>query len=210
MDYPATVGAGLLGGAVMGVILYMGIAIMSGQMRMNLFYLLGSMMFRGKAVIYMAGAMAHAGMSVVFALIHIGIYGALDADSNLAAWGLPFGLVHYLVVGMALEMCRLLELMPWPTLRERRWASLCCTSSSACWWEPSIPPSEACSLNEKVVPKVGFEPTLGFPQRFLSSSRLIFHVPLAVAIFHRPVMAQSGPTCGGTQQPLHELYRKRS
>ena len=109
MDYPATIGAGLLGGVVMGAVLYMGIAIMPGQMKMNLFYLLGSMMFRDKAVIYIAGAMAHASMSVVFALIHIGIYDALDVDSNLAAWGLLFGFVHYLVVGMALGMLKMMH-----------------------------------------------------------------------------------------------------
>ena len=55
-------------------------------------------------MIYMAGAMAHAAMSVVFALIHVGIYEAIDLDSNLVAWGLLFGFMHYMVVGMALGM----------------------------------------------------------------------------------------------------------
>ena len=48
MDFPAAIGASLLGGTIMGVILYMCIAMMPGQMKMNLFYLLGSMMFRQK------------------------------------------------------------------------------------------------------------------------------------------------------------------
>jgi hypothetical protein len=104
MDFPATIGAGLLGGLAMTAILYMGIAMMPGQMKMNLLYLLGTMMFRQTTVVYMAGAMAHAGMSIVFALIHVGIYEAIGLDSNLAAWGLLFGLAHYMAAGMALGM----------------------------------------------------------------------------------------------------------
>ena len=104
MDFGATVGAGLLGGAIMSVILYMGIAMMPGQMKMNLFYLLGSMMFRQRMMIYGAGAMAHAAMSIAFALAHVGVYQAFDLDSQLVAWGLLFGFVHYLAVGMALGM----------------------------------------------------------------------------------------------------------
>jgi len=46
MDYPATIWAGLLGGRVMTVILYMGIGMMPSQMKMNLLYLLGSMMVK--------------------------------------------------------------------------------------------------------------------------------------------------------------------
>ncbi len=104
MDFGATVGAGLLGGTVMAAILYMGIAMMPSQMKMNLFYLLGSMMLRQTVMIYAAGIMAHAVMSIVFALIHTGIFEAADLDSNLAAWGLLFGFAHYLVSGMALGM----------------------------------------------------------------------------------------------------------
>lgn len=104
MDFPAMLGAGLLSGLAMTAILYMGIAMMPAQMKMNLLYLLGTMMFRQTAVVYMAGIMAHAAMSILFALIHIGIYEAVDLDSNLAAWGLLLGGVHYLVSGMALGM----------------------------------------------------------------------------------------------------------
>ena len=114
MDFPATIGAGLLAGAIMGAILYMGIAMMPGQMKMNLFYMLGSMMFRDGPMLYVAGAMAHGVMSIVFALIHVGIYDALDLDSYLVAWGLLFGFVHYLVVGMALGMMPVMH----PRIRE--------------------------------------------------------------------------------------------
>lgn len=104
MDFPATLGAGLLGGLAMTAILYMGRAMMPSQMKMNILQLLGTMMFRPTPAVYMAGAMMHAANSIVFALIHVGIYEAIDLDSNLAAWGLVFGAVHYMVAGMALGM----------------------------------------------------------------------------------------------------------
>ena len=88
----------------MAAILYMGIAMMPAQMKMNLFYLLGSMMLRERGLIYIAGAMAHVAMSIVFALIHVGIYEAAGLESNLVAWGLLFGFGHYIVSGMAMGM----------------------------------------------------------------------------------------------------------
>lgn len=104
MDFPATLGAGLLGGLAMTVVLYMGMLMMPSQMKMNILRLLGTMMFRPTPVVYMAGAMMHAANSIVFALIHVGIYEAIGLNSNLAAWGLLFGAVHYMVAGMALGM----------------------------------------------------------------------------------------------------------
>lgn len=96
--------AGLSGGAVMAVILYMGIAMMPQQMKMNLFMMLGSMVLPVGVGAFLMGAMVHAGMSVVFGLIHGGVFAALDIDSAWAAWGLLFGLAHWAVVGMALGM----------------------------------------------------------------------------------------------------------
>ena len=94
--------AGLVGGAVMAVILYMGIVMMPQQMKMNLFMMLGSMMLPVGAAAFLMGAMVHAGMSVVFGLIHGGVFAVLDIDSAWAAWGLLFGVAHWAVVGMAL------------------------------------------------------------------------------------------------------------
>ncbi len=96
--------AGLSGGAVMAVILYMGIVMMPQQMKMNLFMMLGSMVLPVGVGAFLMGAMVHAGMSVVFGLIHGGVFAALDIDSAWAAWGLLFGLAHWAVVGMALGM----------------------------------------------------------------------------------------------------------
>ena len=104
MDFPATIWAGLVGGGAMIVILYMGIAMVPSQMKMNILYLLGSMMVRQKTTAYMVGIMMHGLMSAGFALAHVGVYQAFSLDTNLVAWGLLFGLVHYMVVGMALGM----------------------------------------------------------------------------------------------------------
>ena len=102
----------------MVVPLYMGLAMMPSQMKMNLFLLLGTMMlsskpmayatggttYPNKPMAYVAGAMVHAVMSIVFGLIHVAIYAAFGLESNLVAWGLLFGAVHWVIVGMALGM----------------------------------------------------------------------------------------------------------
>lgn len=84
MDYPATIGAGLIGGGVKTAVLHMGMAEMPKQMKMNLLYLLGSMTLPQRALAYRMGAMMHPGMSVAFALANVGIYQALEIDTNLA------------------------------------------------------------------------------------------------------------------------------
>lgn len=96
--------AGLAGGAAMAAILYMGIALMPQQMKMNMFMLLGSMVLPVGAGAFVMGAMVHAGMSAVFGLVHAAAFSLLDIDSDQAAWGLLFGGVHWAVVGMALGM----------------------------------------------------------------------------------------------------------
>ncbi len=96
--------AGLIGGAAMASILYMGILMVPRQMKMNMFMLLGSMMLPVGATAFMMGAMIHAGMSIVFGLVHAAAFSILDIDSNQAAWGLLFGLVHWAIVGIALGM----------------------------------------------------------------------------------------------------------
>jgi hypothetical protein len=96
--------AGLIGGAAMATILYMGIIMLPDQMKMNLFMMLGTMMLPVGAAAFVMGAMVHAGMSVVFGLVHGAIFSAADIDSAWAAWGLLFGLAHWAVTGMALGM----------------------------------------------------------------------------------------------------------
>jgi hypothetical protein len=82
----------------------MGIFMMPGQMKMNLLKMLGTMMVPAGVMAYVAGAMIHAMMSIVFGLIHGAIFTAADITSAEAAWGLLFGFVHWAIVGMALGM----------------------------------------------------------------------------------------------------------
>ena len=105
----AAVAAGLIGGAVMSVILYMGIAILPRQMRMNLFLMLGTMMVSDKKMAYVAGAMTHGVMSIVFGLVHVALFVAFDLEGSLAAWGILFGLVHWMISGMGLGMLSIMH-----------------------------------------------------------------------------------------------------
>ncbi len=96
----------------------MGIAMTPRQMKMNLFLMLGTMMVgnnalastteatvvSNKPMAYLAGAMMHGAMSIVFGLIHVVFYNALGLESELIAWGLLFGFVHWLISGMGLSM----------------------------------------------------------------------------------------------------------
>ena len=98
-DAAAAIFAGLIGGAIMVVPLYAGLVMMPKQMKMNLFLLLGTMMLTSKPMAYatggttspnkpmayVAGAMVHAIMSIVFALIHVAIYTAFSLETALAA-----------------------------------------------------------------------------------------------------------------------------
>ncbi len=111
--------AGLIGGAVMAAILYMGIFMLPEQMKMNLFMMLGTMLLPVGAAAIMLGAMVHAVMSVVFGLIHGAIFAGADIESAEAAWGLLFGLVHWVGVGMALGMLPLVH----PRIRDRQIAA---------------------------------------------------------------------------------------
>ncbi len=125
MDFDATAAiiAGLIAGAIMVVPLYMGLAMMPSQMKMNLFLLLGTMMLTSKPMAYatggttspnkplayVVGAMVHAVMSIAIALIHVAVYEAFDLETDLAAWGVLFGFVHWVIVGMGLGMMRFMH-----------------------------------------------------------------------------------------------------
>lgn len=100
----AAIAAGIVGTVVMTAMLYMGIAMMPRQMTMNLLYMLGTMMTRNKTAAYMVGGMMHGVMGVIFALVHTGVYQATGLETSLVAWGVLFGFVHWLVVGMGIGM----------------------------------------------------------------------------------------------------------
>ncbi len=106
MDYSfgAAIAAGAVATVVMTAMLYMGMAVMPRQMPMNILYMLGTMMSRNKMMAYIAGTMMHGMMGIAFALAHTGVIKGLDLTSALVAWGVLFGFVHYLIVGMGMGM----------------------------------------------------------------------------------------------------------
>ena len=103
-DAGAAIGAGLIGGAAMSGLLYMGIGMMPRQMRMNLFLMLGTMVFRDRGLALVAGGMMHAVISIAFGLVHVAFFVAFGLESSFVAWGILFGVVHWTVSGMGLGM----------------------------------------------------------------------------------------------------------
>ena len=83
-DAEAAILPGIIGGIIMAI-LYMRIAMMPRQMKMNLFLTLGKMMVKDAKMAYAAGAMMHIGMPVVFGLIHVALYEAFGLESALVA-----------------------------------------------------------------------------------------------------------------------------
>ena len=69
MDVGASIIGGLAGGGVMIVLLYMSMAMMPSQMKMNLLLLLGTMLVPVGAAAYVFGFAIHAMMSVGFGLV---------------------------------------------------------------------------------------------------------------------------------------------
>ncbi len=105
-NYPAVVGAGLLAGAIMLVPIYLGRMMMPDQMKMDLLKMLGTMMMPVSGMTYGVGLVIHAMMSIIFASVHVAFFLWLDIDSSLALWGLLFGAVHWVGVGMAFGMIK--------------------------------------------------------------------------------------------------------
>ncbi len=103
-SFGAAIAAGAVATVVMTAMLYMGMAVMPRQMPMNILYMLGTMMTRNKMMAYVAGTMMHATMGIALALAHTGVIKGLDLTSALVAWGVLFGFVHYLIVGMGFGM----------------------------------------------------------------------------------------------------------
>ncbi len=115
-EFGAAILAGLVGGGVMVVLLYMGIAMMPRLMRMNLLLMLGSMSGRTDASAYVIGLMMHAMMSAVFGLVHGAIFAAGDIEDGVLLWGALFGAAHALMTGTMLAMMPLMH----PLMRDGR------------------------------------------------------------------------------------------
>ncbi len=103
-DLGPAIAAGLIGGGVMVMMLYAGIAMMPDRMRMNLLLMLGGMIGLTGGAAYVIGLMMHAGMSLGFGVAHAAIFAAADLDEAILVWGLVFGAVHAMATGMMLGM----------------------------------------------------------------------------------------------------------
>ena len=92
----------------MAALLYIGIGIAPRQMRMDLFYILGTMAYpKGEAdKVYTLGAMVHAVMAIIIGLIYGALfYAFFDAGDNaMVGWGILIGLVQWVIVGGSLAM----------------------------------------------------------------------------------------------------------
>ncbi|MCH8063404.1 MAG: hypothetical protein IH861_12995 [Chloroflexi bacterium] len=95
--------AGVVATVVMTIVMYMGKAMMPQQMPMNILHMLGTMMTRSTGPAYMMGAMMHGVMGVIFALIHVALFVAFGLEA-LVAWGILFGVVHWVIAGMGMGM----------------------------------------------------------------------------------------------------------
>ena len=118
VDFEAgpAIAAGLVGGGVMVVLLYVGIAMMPRQMRMNLLLMLGSMTGRTDAYAYVIGLMMHAMLSAIFGLIHGAIFAAGDIEDGVLLWGALFGAAHARMTGTMLAMMPVMH----PLMRDGR------------------------------------------------------------------------------------------
>ena len=99
----AAVVAGVVATVVMTIVMYMGKAMMPQQMPMNILHMLGTMMTRSTGPAYMMGAMMHGVMGVIFALVHVALFVAFGLEA-LVAWGILFGVVHWVIAGMGMGM----------------------------------------------------------------------------------------------------------
>ena len=118
VDFEAgpAIAAGLVVGGVMVVLLYVGIAMMPRQMRMNLLLMLGSMTGRTDAYAYVIGLMMHAMLSAIFGLIHGAIFAAGDIEDGVLLWGALFGAAHARMTGTMLAMMPVMH----PLMRDGR------------------------------------------------------------------------------------------
>ena len=99
----AAIIAGVVATVVMTIVMYMGRAMMPQQMPMNILYMLGTMMTRSTGPAYVMGTMMHGVMGIVFALIHVAVFVAFGLEA-LLAWGILFGVVHWVIAGMGMGM----------------------------------------------------------------------------------------------------------
>ena len=98
----AAAAAGLIGGGVMLVLLYGGIAMTPTRVRMNLLLMLGGMMGLAGGGAYLAGLMIHGVLLVLFGLVYAAVFATGDIEDLVLVWGLGFGAAHAVFSGVML------------------------------------------------------------------------------------------------------------
>ncbi len=102
----SAIGAGLIGGLVFLVVVYMGLGV--GMTRMNFLSMLGTMMAPSASAgtTYAIGFGIHMMLSAAFGLVHAGILTAIGITTigQAAGWDLVIGAVHGVVILMAMPM----------------------------------------------------------------------------------------------------------
>ena len=101
MDWTGIVIAGLVGTAVITVLMYAG--PMMGMPRMDIAQMLGSMALPIGGAAFAVGMAAHFVSGVVFAIVYALVWAGLGVAPSW--WtGLLFGAVHFVVAGMGMAM----------------------------------------------------------------------------------------------------------
>ena len=101
-DVEGAIGAGIFAGIVVALLLYITLAFFP-RVKLNLFHILGTLLPVDQVLlIYLLGAIAFLGLSTLFALVHTAFLEVLGIETGIFAWGAIFGLVNWLVVGLAI------------------------------------------------------------------------------------------------------------
>lgn len=100
MDVVAAVIAGLLGTAVMTLLMTM--APMMGMPKMDIMNMLGTMVTEGENA-RLVGGLIHFVMGAIFGLIYAFLWSSVIGSPTLV-WGLVFGLVHGVITMVTMPM----------------------------------------------------------------------------------------------------------
>ncbi len=101
MNLVGAIVAGLVGTAVMTVLMYMAPAM--GLPKMDVMGMLGSMFTERPESARGIGALAHFLMGAIFALVYAGLWNA-GLGTPTAGWGILYGLVHGVIAILVMPM----------------------------------------------------------------------------------------------------------
>ncbi|AEB11046.1 hypothetical protein [Marinithermus hydrothermalis] len=101
MDLVGAIIAGLIGTAVMTILMYMAPAM--GLPKMDVMGMLGTMFTETPSSARGIGAVMHFLMGAVFTLVYAGLWSA-ELGNPTAGWGILYGLVHGVIAILATPM----------------------------------------------------------------------------------------------------------